>query len=279
MRTVFLAILAAALLPASLCAQTLERIEASGQMTLGYRTDAAPLSYADDQGRPNGYSPTLCVAVAERVAKHLGMEELKVTFEAVDATSRFDKVASGEIDLLCGAATITLSRREIVDFSVPTYVDGTAVMLQGNLSSSLDGLAGKKIGVRSDTTTETALANSLKAAGVTAEVFSFVDHNAAMAAMESGEIQGYFADQSILMRLYLNSPKRESFKVFNKLLTVEKHGLAMARGDADFRLVVDAALSQLFRDGSVKEAFTKSIPGAEPGVALNAMFLMSPTIP
>jgi polar amino acid transport system substrate-binding protein/glutamate/aspartate transport system substrate-binding protein len=279
MRTLFFVILALVLLPVTLSAQTLERIQSSGQIKLGFRTDAAPLSFVDDQGRPNGYSPTLCVAVAQRVAKHLGLEELKVTFEPVDVSSRFDKVASGEIDLLCGAASITLSRLEVVDFSVPTYVDGTSVILQNDIPSSLSGLANQKIGVRGNTTTAQALENSLEAEGITAEIVSFADHNAAMAAMESGEIKGYFADQSILMNLYINSPKREAFKVFDKLLTIEKQGLAMARGDADFRLVVDTALSELFRSGAVKAAFNKAVPGAEPGVALQAMFLLSPTIP
>lgn len=279
MRTVFLAILAAALLPMSLSAQTLERIETSGQIKLGFRTDAAPLSYLNDEGRPQGYSPTLCVEVAKRIAKHLSMDNLTVTFLPVDAGSRFDMVASGEIDLLCGAATITLARRAIVDFSVPTYVDGTSVMLQADLPSSLEGLADQKIGVRSNTTTQKALESSLEAAGVTAEVFSFVDHKAAMAAMESGEVQAYFADQSILMNLYRQSANRDSFKVFDKLLTVEKHGLAMTRGDTEFRLVVDTALSELFRNGSVRKAFDLAIPGAEPGAALQAMYLTSPTVP
>ena len=37
-------------------------------------------------------------------------------------TSNYGWPRSGEIDMMCGAATITLTRREIVDFSDPIRV-------------------------------------------------------------------------------------------------------------------------------------------------------------
>jgi len=148
---------------------------------------------SSDLGQPAGYSVLLCAGVAQAIANKLQMTDLLATFHAVDATDRFDKVASGEVDLLCGAATITLSRRELVDFSVPTYVDGTAVMLPKDASDELGDLVGKKIGVRSGTTTLDALNNTIASLGVEAEVIRFADHRAGLAAMISGEIDAYFS--------------------------------------------------------------------------------------
>ncbi|MDW3223093.1 MAG: amino acid ABC transporter substrate-binding protein [Paracoccaceae bacterium] len=279
MRSFLLILIAALIMPLALQAQTLERIKSSGEIKFGYRTDAAPLSFENDAGRPQGYSPIVCFAMAERLGAELGLEELDIVFERVDTSNRFDKVASGEIDLLCGAATITLSRRELVDFSVPTYVDGTTVLLQRDGVSSLAELSGKKVGVRGNTTTEEALNNSLAADGIDAEVVTYDDHADAITAMENREIDGYFADQSILINLLLASEKQDQFKVFDGILTVEKHGFAMARGDTDFRLAVDTVLSELFLDGSMARAFEKALPGAEAGGALEALFLLSPTLP
>lgn len=279
MRPLIALLVAALIVPVALQAQTLERIKSSGEIKFGYRADAAPLSYENAEGRPQGYTPIVCFALAEKLGAQLGMEELEIVFERVDTTNRFEKVASGEIDVLCGAATITLERREIVDFSVPTYVDGTTVILQKDGVSSLKALSGKKVGVRSNTTTEEALNTSLQADGIDAEVVTFADHAAGMAAMESREIEGYFADQSILINLFLQSEKRDQFKVFEGILTVEKQGLALARGDSDFRLAVDKALSDLFQEGAMARAFEKALPGAQPGGALEALFLLSPTLP
>jgi len=138
--------LAALLLPLPLYAQTLERIKETGEIRLGYRTDAAPLSFENDAGQPQGYSPIVCYAVVEHLAEQLQMEKIDIEFIRVTTENRFEKVVNEEIDLLCGAASITLERRKTVDFSIPTYVDGATVMLQNDAPNSLEELAGRKIG-------------------------------------------------------------------------------------------------------------------------------------
>jgi polar amino acid transport system substrate-binding protein/glutamate/aspartate transport system substrate-binding protein len=64
----------------------------------------------------------------------------------------------------------------------------------------------------------------------------------------------------------------------DKLLTVEKQGLAMSRGDSDFRLAVDAIISEMISAGVLQDIFRKTLPGATEGLALRAMYLMSPTL-
>lgn len=278
MRSLILASAAALMLPGSLFAQTLERIKENGEIVVGFRTDAAPLSYQAN-GRPQGYTPSICFALATKIAAQLEMENIDIVFEAVDTENRFDKVANGEIDLLCGAATITLSRRELVDFSVPVYVDGTTVALKKDGPETLEGLAGMKVGVRSGTTTLEALANSLRAENIDAEIVQFADHPSGIAALNGDAISAYFADQSILMNMVFQQENQGDFKVLDQILTVEKHGLALARGDTEFRLAVDRGLSELFNEGVVRQAFEESVPGAEPGFGLEAMFLLSPTLP
>ena len=278
MRVLYASLLGLSLLPGLVAAQTLEKIQQSGEMVIGFRTDAAPLSFLGD-GQPGGYTPALCLALAPHIAQKAGLEDMDVVLEPVTTENRFEKVADGEIDLLCGAASITLSRREIVSFSVPVYVDGTTVALKKGGPTSFEELAGSKIGVRSGTTTLEALENSLQAAGVEAEIIQFDDHPSGMAALEGDAVAAYFADQSILMNMVMGSEMEDDFKVLDRILTVEKQGLAMRRGDEDFRLAVDRGLSALFQNGTVREIFDESIPQAQTGLALEAMFLLSPTLP
>ena len=277
MRLLSAAIAAILLLPTVAFAQTLDKIKDSGELILGFRTDAAPLSVLGDNG-PQGYSVELCARLAQSLVDIIGLETLEVVFEPVTTENRFEKVANGEIDLLCGAATITLSRRALVDFSVPTYVDGTTVALKADGPNSFEELAGQKIGVRSATTTLEALKTTLESMNMDAKVVEFDDHGAGMAALESDAIAAYFADQSILMSMLQSIDGAEDYKVFENLLTIEKHGLAMRRGDSDFRLAVDTGLSNLFATGAIAEAFSNSV-AANPGFGLEAMFLLSPTLP
>ncbi len=276
MKSLFTAFLAATLLAGGASAQTLDRIKSTGILKLGYRIDAQPLSFQDAEGNPAGYSPLVCAKLAQGILDTIQIGNLDVEFVEVDAADRFDKVASGEIDLLCGAASITLGRRGDVDFSIPTFVDGTSILLPVDAPEGLSDLIGKKIGVRRDTTTETTLNNSLTAGEVDAQVVRFADHAAAMAAIEGGEIDAYFADQTILAGLWLASPEQGKLKLANELLTLEKHGLVMARGDSEFRLMVDRLLSRMFYKGEMQGSFEQALPGVQPGDALQALFALSP---
>lgn len=264
-------------LPAA--AQTLDRIKETGQLRLGYRVDAVPLSFQDGQGRPAGYTPLVCSEVAQAITNQLQLENLDATFIPVDANTRFEKISNGEIDLLCGAATITMRRSAVVNFSIPVYVDGTSVLLPKGSEMNLGALAGKKVGVRSGTTTEEAVGNSLRANNIDAEVVIFADHEDGITAMETGQIQAYFADQSILIYLRGLSSSADKFDVSSRILTIEKQGLAMQYGDTDFKRVVDTALSDMYRSGKMEEIFGSALPGIEPGLAIKAMRLIAPTLP
>ena len=59
-----LLVLAALLSSASVMAQgTLDRIRERGELRIGYRTDARPLSF-EENGAPSGYSVDLCKRIA-----------------------------------------------------------------------------------------------------------------------------------------------------------------------------------------------------------------------
>lgn len=267
---------AAMFLACGAMAQTLDRIQETSELRLGFRTDAPPLSFADDEGRPAGYSPVVCSQVAQGLANGLQLEDLRVTFVPVTTEDRFEKVVNGEIDLLCGAATITLRRLAEVDFSVPIYVDGAAAMLPKGESRDLASFAGQKVAVRKGTTTEEALTNTLNAAEVDAEVVSVEQHPDGVEMLLAGEVQAYFADQSILLGLKVTLDEEDQLDVMDQLLTIEKQGLAMTRGDADFRLAVDAIVSGMFAAGVMQQIFQENLPGAEPGLAMQSLYLIAP---
>lgn len=272
-----LAACAVVFLASNAMAQTLDRIEETSELRIGFRTDAPPLSYTDAEGRPAGYTPVVCSQVAQGLANGMQLEDLRVTFVPVTADNRFDKIVAGEVDLHCGAATITLRRQALVDFSIPVYVDGAAAMLPKGANPDMSTFGGQKIAVRSDTTTEEALKNTLEAADIDAEVVAVEQHPDGVKMLLDGEVQAYFADQSILLGLKSTLDAEDQLNVMDRLLTIEKQGLGMARGDADFRLAVDSILSGMYAQGIMEQIFAENLPGAQPGVAMQAMYLIAPT--
>lgn len=256
-----------------------ERIRDTGLITLGVRRDAAPHSFLDASGNPAGYSVEVCTELVGRLQANLGLTELRMRFVPVDATDRFQAIVDGRIDLLCGAATITLTRRAIVDFSIPTFVDGASVLVRKGSSPDFTALAGGKIGVRAGTTTEEALRSSLTQYGMQAEVLPVADHAEGLHGVETGELDAYFADQSILFALRDSSAAPDTLSVALNTLTIELHGLALPLGDAAFRLEVDRALTQLYHAGRMADIFTATFPNAAPSEAIRYIHTFAPVLP
>ena len=95
----------------------LKKIADTKTITLAYRTDAAPFSFADDKNQPTGYTVDLCKRVATLIEGQLDVKDLQVKWVPVTSQNRFDAVAKGQADLECGASTVTLARMKQVDFS------------------------------------------------------------------------------------------------------------------------------------------------------------------
>ena len=102
---------------------TLERIADTGVIRIGYVPDAPPLSFDDDDGNVAGYSIDLCRHIASAIRFDLGLEKVDIEFKPlVSMEQRIEAVAGGEVDIECGATTVTLSRRERVDFTLMTFI-------------------------------------------------------------------------------------------------------------------------------------------------------------
>jgi polar amino acid transport system substrate-binding protein/glutamate/aspartate transport system substrate-binding protein len=249
--------------PAAADSPILERIQKEGEIRLAYRTDAAPFSYRADD-KPAGYSVNLCLEVAARLQVQLKLEKLNATFIQVTAENRFDAISQGAADLLCEATTATLSRRETMDFSIPTFISGASLVILPNGPASFEALAGQKVGVLGGTTTQQILEATMKEHSVAAEVVVVKTHDEGFDLVEKGTVAAYFGDRTILED-HLRAKKADNkLLLADSYLTIEPFALAMPI-DHDFRLAVDTALSHLFRTGGLIKVFRQSFaPEAKP---------------
>jgi len=110
---------------------TLKRIADSKSIVLGYRTEAAPFSFAAPDGQPAGYSVDLCKRVVASLEQQLKVPGLAIKWVPVTAANRIAQVTGGFVDLECGTTTVTLGRLEQVDFSNLIFVDGGSFVTAG----------------------------------------------------------------------------------------------------------------------------------------------------
>jgi ABC-type amino acid transport substrate-binding protein len=260
---------------ATASAGALDRITQDKTIRIAYREDAPPFSSKDKLGEPVGFMVDLCREVAKKLADQLKLTTLNVAYVPVTAADRFAAIQQQKADLLCEPTSATLSRRELVDFSIPTFVDGASLMIRAGAPHDLKALAGQKIGVLAGTTTEQGLRDTLKAAGIAADIVPAKTHAEGLAMLDDGKISGYFGDRSILVSLIKDSKAPGKLMLAENYLSIEPYALALPRGDEDFRLAVDRALSHIYRGGGIEAVFKRSFGDAKPGQVLGTLYLIA----
>jgi ABC-type amino acid transport substrate-binding protein len=234
---------------------TLQQIQKSGKVKIGYRQDLPPMSFLSKDGVPAGYSIDICEQIATEINNTIG-SKVEVEYVPVTSANRFDALSDNKIDILCGATTKTLSRGEKVDFTQLTFVTGASFMtLRGTkIRNNFDG---KKIGVAKGTTTAVTLKELLQETEAGADIVLLNSSTEALEALEKGKIDAYAADQIVLIGLAIKSGKPKNFSVLPDLFSYEPFALAVRRNDADFRLIADRVISDLYRSREILKTYDK----------------------
>lgn len=260
---------------------TLEKIARTGVFVIGYRTDASPLSYENADGEPSGYSVDLCRRIAAAIKSHLGENDIETKFVSVSSDKRISAVISGEIDIECGSTTITLSRQEQVDFTIPTFVTGASILsLAATGIQGMSDLSGKKVGTVKGTTTVELLRENLEENLIDATVVIVGNREEAMNRLNRGDIDAFASDQIVLIGQIIEAAYPKKYALLDETFSYEPYGFVVRRNDADFRLVANRAITQIYRSGQHIQIFNKWIGriGIRPPPVLLAMYQLN-TIP
>ena len=256
-------------------AQTLERVAETQTFRIGYRHFAPPYSYAAANGQAAGYIVDLCREVAGAVKTRLKLPSLKIDYVMITAENRFEAVKDGRIDILCDPTSMTMSRRALVDFSLPTFLDGASVVTRGTPVKGLEDLKGRKVGVLKGTTTEETLRTTLAQMRVPAEIILVNDHPQGLDLLADGKLDAYFGDRGILAYLIRTRSKGGNLTLSEQYFTFETYALAMPRGDQTFRLLVDTTLANLYRTESIRQIYARSFGSFPPDQFLDALFVIN----
>jgi glutamate/aspartate transport system substrate-binding protein len=272
-----LALSAFCMLSVGAYAGTLDQIKKSGEIKLGYRTDAPPMSFNDAGGQPAGYSVELCKRIATAVKDELKMSNLKVTFVPLKTEERIDAIVNNKADIECGATTITLSREAKVDFTAMTFVTGGSLLsLADSGIDTVSSLAGKSVGVVSGTTSLTALKDYLAKNLIDAKVIEVPSREEAMKQLQAKQINAYAGDQIVQIGFLMQAPDPGVYKLSKDLFSYEPYALVVRRNDADFRVVADRALAQIYRTGQIEQVYAQSFgkAGLRPSPMLAALYTL-----
>jgi polar amino acid transport system substrate-binding protein len=259
-------------------AQTLDRIRGASAIKLGYETDARPFSFKNESGTAEGYAVGLCTRIADQVKSELGLSELSVEWVPLTPDQRFQAVQDGSVDLLCGADAVTLARRKDVSFSISIFPSGTGAVVNADAplplrevlahgrpserpvwrgSPARTVLEEKTFSAVTGTTSDSWLNERIKTFQLAATVVPVETYDQGIERVLDGSSDVLFGDLPLLLDAAARNKASGNLIVLDRHFTYEPMALALARGDEDFRLTVDRALSGIYRSEDFRGFFTQ----------------------
>jgi polar amino acid transport system substrate-binding protein len=244
-----------------------DRVARTGELVLVGPSDLAPLVSVDAQGQPIGYGVEVARRIQAELASAVG-RPVKLRFEAVTNPGDLgQRLAEGKADLACGLP-FSWERDMWIDYSLPIGISGLRLLAPaGRLDGSPESLAGRRIGVVS----ESLAATELQGIQPEAKAVDFPSLAAAVAALKAGQVDGVIGDTALLASL-AGGPASPPL-VLTPEVPYENYALAcvLPENDSAFRNLVNLAIARFLQgylDGQ-NDAVTAVHRWVGPGSALN----------
>jgi len=233
---------------------TLEKIGRTGTLVIGTRTGSPPFAYVNKNNEWVGFSIDLVEqGIVPELSKKLG-KPIKVEKKESAPPTRIPLLSANSVDLIAETMTDTPERRQSVDFSLTFFLTGAQFLVKkGSPIHSLKDAAGKRVAAQQGSTN----AKFLREQAPTVQLREFPDQPAAFQALMQGQVDAYTNDGIQLAGLKAKAPTPDQLEVVGEFYTREPYGMAMRKGEPDFKTVVDTGLKNLIKSGKYFELYDK----------------------
>jgi len=254
---------------------TLEKIREYGAIYVGHREASIPFSYfAGDE--VVGYSKDICDRIVDAIKDQLDDPTLKVILVPVTSSSRLLMLMTGVIDLECGSTTNTKIRQQQVAFGVTTFVSGVKAVTRKDVGiDRIADLNGKVVVTTAGTTTERLVKTVLAARNASVRPKTARTHPESLSMVVSRQADAFVLDDAILAGLLADSPDGGKLKMLEENFGFEPYGIALRKGDPEFKRLVDTTLIRMMKDGEIEKLYTKWFMSPIPPKGVNLQIPMS----
>jgi glutamate/aspartate transport system substrate-binding protein len=254
-------------------ASTLDKIKASGTMTLAYRESSIPFSYLDDKAQPTGFAYEICQKVADNVKKATGRSDLKLQYQAVTSANRIPLLQNGTIDIECGSTTNNSERAKQVAFATNYFYTGTRFLVKtGTNVNKLSDLAGKPVVSTTGTTNYQIIRRLNEEGKLGIDLLGAKDHAESALMVQTGRAVAFGMDDILLYGLRASAQNPAELSVVGEPIQVEPYAIMVRRDDPAFKKLVDDTLAGLMKSGEFEALYKKWFQSPIPpkGINLNA---------
>ena len=252
---------------------TLDKVKASGSISVAYRESSIPFSYLDDKAQPVGFGVEICDRIVDEVRKATGRADLKVTRQAVTSANRIPLLTNGTIDIECGSTTNNSDRAKQVTFATNYFYTGTRFLVKAD--SGIKGMAdlnNKVVVSTTGTTNFRIMRNMITEQKLPIELIGAKDHAESALLVESSRAAAFAMDDILLYGLRASAQNPAALAVVGEAIQVEPYAIMVRRDDPAFKTLVDGVLAGLMKSGEFTRLYTRWFQSPIPprGINLNA---------
>ncbi|MCT7956719.1 transporter substrate-binding domain-containing protein [Laspinema palackyanum] len=247
----------------------LQEVLDRGFVRVGVRNDAQGLGFADENGNLSGFDVDYGRALAASLFGDPNAVEFVIQ---TSGAQRFSDVANGIVDVTSRNATHNLRRDALlgVDFAPINNYDAQFVVTPtASGITTLEQLAGGRIGVSAGTTSETRLREKLSAAGINAEVVALDNFQTIFQQYINGELDAITGDGGLIISSILTLPveQRDQHQPFPEVLGEEPLAMVVDENQSQWKDVVSGvtyAIYEALELGLTSENVAESVNSSDP---------------
>lgn len=221
--------------------------------TIGFDAEYPPYGYMDETGEYTGFDLELAEAVCE-------LEGWELVKKPLNWDSKDMELNSGSIDCIWSGFTMN-GREDEYTFST-SYVDNSQVIVVAENSGidTLDGLAGKTVGVQAASAALDLLKSGEEGgqkalADTFGSLNEFADYNTAFTELQAGALDALAIDIGVAN--YQIKSRGEGYKILDETLNTEQYAIGFKKGNQELCDIVNADLKKLTEDGTVAKLAEK----------------------
>ncbi|HYA03469.1 MAG TPA: transporter substrate-binding domain-containing protein [Syntrophobacteria bacterium] len=239
--------------------ETMDRIEKTGKLRVGFREDSIPFAYIDPKvGKHVGFSVDMTNELVNKLSEHFG-KKIEIEPFTVTTKTRIPMVANGTVDVEMGSTTYTQEREDVVDFSLIFFFSETTFLVpKDSPIKTIQDLNGKRLGGARGTTNLKAIEDqAAKGLYKPKEIAVFEGHAQGFLALQTGKIDAYATDRSLLEGLRMKDAHPEKWRTCDFAIAYEPYGYMMRKCTSDFRHFLDDTIRWSIRTGKFFELYDK----------------------
>jgi len=236
---------------------TISKVKASGEITMGVRDASGALSYTVGDGKYVGYHVDICQRIIANLEKQIG-KKLTTKFLSVTSQNRVPLTQNGTVDIECGSTTNNEARQKQVAFAFTTFVEEVRIATKTN--SGIVGIAqlnGRNVATTTGTTSVQLLRKHERANGVDFKEVFGKDHADSFLLMESGRADAFVMDGQILAGLIANAKAPANFRVVGEVLSLEPIAIMLRKDDPAFKKLADDTIADMAKSGELAKTYDK----------------------